>query len=409
MFNNLKHKFKLDANGLTVSMHEQGKIVVFLNTLMIGFMIGSIGSIVMISIGAFEMIPLTVSCIIGCVITFFIALKTSSYKAPALFFFLIWFVGLSLNILFYKDSLHLASPFWLILINILVIYVLGIYIGLFTLFGSTLVFGYYLKHEFAAGFERIDSLSQNIQLSVYVETAFAMISLGYLLWVIIENSRQSDLVLNEKNQELTRQNAMIVQSNDEKTIMLKEIHHRVKNNLQIITSLLRLQMNEIENEEAISKFKESINRVIAMALIHEKIYQSEQLNQIDIREYFQSLSDDLIESYGIKKQIQFELHMTDIQLSMEKLIPLALMFNELMTNSLKHAFDATENPKIQLELTLISETQIQFIFNDNGRWIQPNKSNSLGIELIHSFVDQLDGDIQFTNENGTNYTIHFMV
>jgi two-component system, sensor histidine kinase PdtaS len=407
MFENLKHKFKSDIDGARISMHEEGKINVFLNTLFIGFLIGFLGTFVMLSIGAWEMIPLTVLSTAISVITFFIAIKTSSYKVPAFFFFLLWFTGVSFNIIYYDEVLHFASPIWIILINILVIYVLGIRIGFITLFISTLVFIFYLKNELAAGIERMSSLNENVLLSVYVEAAFAMASLGFLLWIIIENSRKSDIVLNEKNQKLEAQNAVILQSNEEKTIMLKEIHHRVKNNLQIITSLLRLQMNEIQNDEAIAKFRESINRVIAMSLIHEKIYQSDQLNQIDIREYFQSLGDDLIQSYATDKPVNLNLHMAHFHLPMEKLIPLALMFNELMTNSLKHAFENTELPEIHIELTRLTENRIEFIYADNGIWVQRESKSSLGIELIHSFAEQLDGNIEFESEKGTRYRLIF--
>jgi two-component sensor histidine kinase len=218
---------------------------------------------------------------------------------------------------------------------------------------------------------------------------------------------KSDIVLNEKNQKLEAQNAVILQSNEEKTIMLKEIHHRVKNNLQIITSLLRLQMNELKNDEAVTKFKESINRVIAMSLIHEKIYQSEQLTQIDIREYFESLGNDLIQSYATDKQVHLKLQMAHFHLPMKKLIPLALMFNELMTNSLKHAFGSTPIPEISIELTRLPDSYIEFIYADNGIWVQRESKSSLGIELIHSFAEQLDGTIDFNSEKGSRYKLVF--
>jgi len=107
------------------------------------------------------------------------------------------------------------------------------------------------------------------------------------------------------NNELQEQNSKVALQSEEKTVMLREIHHRVKNNLQVITSLLRLQSSEIEDPESKEKFDETIHRVISMALIHERMYKSENLSKIDLQGYVQSLSDELIQSYQIQKKYRF--------------------------------------------------------------------------------------------------------
>lgn len=405
MLEKLKHQFIHGKNRQSISLHEAAKIDVFLNTLLLAFLIGVVGSIVMLVLQAYEILPLTVTCIIVAVLTFIISILSGSYRVPAFIFFSLWLLGLSLNILFYKEALHIASPFWLILINMLVIYVLGIYIGLGSLLISSIVFIYYLKIEFSQGLDRIQQMPPGVIQSAYVEVIFAMSTLGFLLWVIIEHSRKSDVVLARKNEELTEQNAIIQASNEEKTVMLKEIHHRVKNNLQIITSLLRLQMGEIEDNQAREKFKESINRVIAMALIHEKIYQSEHLNQISIQEYFQSLGNDLIQSYETDKKTHFQLQISDVSISMETLIPLALIFNELMTNSLKHAFHDTAVPCIDVELYSSTPHHFTFVYKDNGKWIDNTRENTLGSELIESFSEQMEAEMHVTRHPQTTYTL----
>jgi two-component system, sensor histidine kinase PdtaS len=401
----LKHQFIHGRNRESLSLHEAAKIDVFLNTLLLAFLIGVVGSLVMLILQAYEMLPLTVICIIVAVLTFVVSILSGSYRIPAFIFFSLWLLGLSTNILFYKEALHIASPFWLILINMLVIYILGIYVGLGSLMISSIVFIYYVKIEFSEGLERIQQLPQGVLQSAYVEVIFAMSTLGFLLWVIIEHSRKSDVVLARKNKELTEQNSIIQASNEEKTIMLKEIHHRVKNNLQIITSLLRLQMGEIQDDQAREKFKESINRVIAMAMIHEKIYQSEHFIQINIQEYFQSLGNDLIQSYETDKKIDFQLQISDVSMSMETLIPLALIFNELMTNSLKHAFLDTLVPRIDLKLYSTTPTHFYFVYKDNGKWIDNIRKNTLGSELIESFSEQIEAEMQFIHSPETTYTL----
>ena len=190
-------------------------------------------------------------------------------------------------------------------------------------------------------------------------------------------------------------------------MMLKEIHHRVKNNLQVITSLLRLQSRELENEEAISKFQETTNRVIAMSMIHEKMYQSEELSKINIEEYFNSLSNDLLSSYQVAFPIDIKIYCSIETLGMRPIVPLALIFNELLSNSLKYAFCGNNAAKIDIKLQKMEQGIFVLSYEDNGTWKIPTRKDSFGMELIDALTEQLEGSMSFSDNRVTKYVFEF--
>ena len=394
-------KVLLPVELLDLSLKEQSKVDLFLGTLIIGFMVGILGGIAVLILGAPSILWLTFACILTSSVSLWLLHKVKNVTLPAIVFMYIWLFGLSLNLLLFEEALHFATPFWIITINIIVIYILGVYHSIITVSASLVLFVYYIEIGFWENLDRLHA-SRSMLNASYVEIAFAFLTIGYLLWLIIENNGKSDKILNEKNDELTLQNEMIKASNEEKTVMLKEIHHRVKNNLQVVTSLLRLQMEELKSDEAITKFKESINRIVAMAMIHEKMYQSEQINKINIEEYFFSLADDLKRTYGIGSELKVNMNCELENLGMKTMVPLALLLNELISNSCKHAFKNEENPQITIRLIPLENNLFELTYSDNGEWKKVKNENSLGLELIDSFCEQLDGEKYFST-NPTTY------
>ena len=203
----------------------------------------------------------------------------------------------------------------------------------------------------------------------------------------------------------------IKQSLNEKEVLLKEIHHRVKNNLQIISSLLNLQSRYIEDENARGVFKESQNRIKSMALIHEKLYQSEDLTKIDFAEYIRSLTFHLFRSYSIdqsavKLSINFEGVLFDIDTS----IPCGLIINELISNSLKYAFPNGRKGKISVDLQL-EEEKCVLIISDDGvgfpEGLDFQNTETLGLRLVNILVSQINGVITLDKCEGTSFKIEF--
>jgi two-component sensor histidine kinase len=229
----------------------------------------------------------------------------------------------------------------------------------------------------------------------------------FLSYQNIKTNQFAQNNLKEAREKLQLQFDTINKQNEEKTMMLKEIHHRVKNNLQVITSLLRLQSRELENEEAISKFQETTNRVIAMSMIHEKMYQSAELSKINIEEYFNSLSYDLLNSYQVAFPIEIKIYCSIQTLGMTPIVPLALIFNELLSNSLKYAFSKNQEAKIDIKLQKMDQNNFVLTYQDNGTWKIPARQDSFGMELIDALTEQLEGKMSFSNKPVTKYVFEF--
>jgi two-component sensor histidine kinase len=303
--------------------------------------------------------------------------------------------------------MHVGILLWVMLINILVLYILGIRWGIGFLSASLLGYIYYIHVVFPITLEIIKDLPKATYYSVYYETLFAFFLLAYIIYTILKSSQDSDFLLKEKNDALIKQNNLISMRDEEKTIMLKEIHHRVKNNLQVITSLLRLQMAEIDSDNEKSTFKDSINRVLTMAKIHDKMYQSEELSKLNLEDYFEGLSTDLIDSYQINYGVDVKLDIRVEKIGLKTIVPLALIYNELFANSLKHAFEQTDSPEISVCIVHNNETHFTFTYADNGIWIDRAKETSFGLELIQSLTDQLDGEMEFSKAPETKFTFTF--
>jgi PAS domain S-box-containing protein len=203
--------------------------------------------------------------------------------------------------------------------------------------------------------------------------------------------------------------AKITASLAEKEILLREIHHRVKNNLQIIISLLNLQSRHLKDKNVLAAIQESQNRVRAMALVHEKIYQSEHLSEIDITEYIRFLARYLFDFYGSdKRSIKLVLEGECIRVGINTAVPLGLVINELISNSLKHAFPGECAGKITI-LTVKNDNGIVIRVSDNGIGIpdhvDPCNTESLGLMLIQNLCEQLGATTSLDRNCGTSYTI----
>jgi PAS domain S-box-containing protein len=198
----------------------------------------------------------------------------------------------------------------------------------------------------------------------------------------------------------------------EKEVLLKEIHHRVKNNLQIVSSLLFLQATRTEHPGAVSALQESRGRVKSMALIHERLYASPDLASIDMGEYAGNLVSDLQHSYRTEGGlVRFTLDLEDIPLGITEAIPCGLIINELVCNALKHAFPKGKGGEITIRLQRKTGNRTTLIVSDNGigfpEHMDFRKSPSLGLTLVNSLVDQLDGVIRLDKRGGTVFTIMF--
>ena len=202
----------------------------------------------------------------------------------------------------------------------------------------------------------------------------------------------------------------ILQSLHEKELLLREIHHRVKNNMQIISSLLNLQMEFEHMDETLRVLKESQGRVKSMAMVHEKLYQSPMFNNINFKEYVEKLVYDILYSYGVKSgSIEPVLNIDDINLNIDTAIPLGLIVNELVTNSVKYAFPQGEGT-IRVKLKSF-QGKMELVISDNGLGLPEEfdleKTETLGLQLVKSLTDQIDGEIELDRSHGTKFKVKF--
>ena len=194
--------------------------------------------------------------------------------------------------------------------------------------------------------------------------------------------------------------------------MLKEIHHRVKNNLQIVISLLNLQSNSVDDLKLKNQLQISQNRVRSMALIHQLLYRSADLSGINMGEYLLSLSSQLLASYtDMRDFVSVKINANDILFSIETAVPFGLMVNELMTNSMKHGFPNGRKGHIEITLKKTGTDTFELNYFDNGIGIPITVVNghalSFGMYLIEMLVSQLEGNIVLVPSKGANYKINF--
>ncbi len=199
----------------------------------------------------------------------------------------------------------------------------------------------------------------------------------------------------------------------EKEVLLKEIHHRVKNNLQIISSLLKLQSQYTDDTKILEMLKDSQNRVKSMALIHEKLYGSKDLANINLKTYIHDLVIGLYHSYSKNSEaIIIREDIGDITLGIETAIPCGLIINELVSNALKHAFPGDRTGEIHIKLQRVMENKIILTVEDNGIGISEDfdygNTDTLGLHLVNILVeDQIEGEIELDRTNGTKFQIEF--
>lgn len=218
-----------------------------------------------------------------------------------------------------------------------------------------------------------------------------------------------------KNQKITKQltglNLDLTQSNSEKELLLKEVHHRVKNNLQVISSLLSLQSRSIQDESVKHAILDSQSRVRSMSLIHQKLYRGTNLAAVEMKTYFETLSDNLIDAYADEfEDIEVELEMNNIELDVDYAIPLGLITNELITNSLKYAFPDQKKGKINISLIKEAEHLILDIKDDgvgNGAVVENNEDGGFGSQLVEMLTQQLKGDVSQQDSSGFHTQIRF--
>lgn len=254
-------------------------------------------------------------------------------------------------------------------------------------------------------------LSSDINYGVPWSTFVKWIIVGFVLMIVvivffyywnktlrkyIDSKRKSEQQLKESLVEIKKQD-------NEKKVLLQEIHHRVKNNLQVVSSMIRLQASYNKDPEASKTLHEADERVKTIALIHEKIYQSPNLDRVCLEEYTNSLINEVLQNFSGPNKLSVAINASQVCIPIDYIVPFALILNELVTNSVKYAFSDTAYPKIELEIEH-KDSWLSMRYFDNGKWQENPDSDNFGTSLIDVFTEQLDGEYQLNKSNsGTEY------
>ncbi len=244
------------------------------------------------------------------------------------------------------------------------------------------------------------------QSQIYI----SLVGLGFVLIVAFVFYYQSR-IKQKANKALALKNVEIEEQNKEKEMLLKEIHHRVKNNLQIISSLLSMQTRTLSDSKTIDAMKESQSRVKTMALIHEKLYQYDNLARINMSEYMRQLSDFLSQTYRSEKSIKVIIESEGINLDIDTAVPLGLITNELLSNALKYAFEDMEQGEITIKLLKNTEGHYVLTISDTGKGLATDmdieNSKSLGLKLVRTLTRQINGNLSISSSPGATFCIAF--
>ncbi|WP_070136940.1 sensor histidine kinase [Crocinitomix algicola] len=278
------------------------------------------------------------------------------------------------------------------------------YFGLGLIFLNIIGLGYFVFYHYNEHILIIQPATQKQLINFFIEITLCLSILAYLLYVYQKFQLVWEKAFDNSHQELLKQHSTVQAKNDQNIILLKEIHHRVKNNLQIIVSLLRLQKDELEKSESKSQFQEAINRIQVMSSIHQKLYRQNDFENINIENYLNELIEDLKTAYSGHKAIDVELNCCLKSMDLKTMVPAGLLLNELISNSFKYAFKEKENGLINIQIYK-TEKGFNIEYSDNGEWKNSANDVGFGMELIEVFTDQLNGTKNFeSNDTGSHYT-----
>lgn len=274
------------------------------------------------------------------------------------------------------------------------------------------------EKEQAQQIEAENILNKNkIRLSILIGLITIMAAIAIILYKNNQQKQKANKVLKDKNNEIEETVAQLkatqislTAKNAENELLLKEIHHRVKNNLEVVSSLIALQSAKINDPEVQDAMLASQNRVQSMGILHQNLYQSEHLGFIEMKNYFQNLCENILDSYNQTDRIKVNIDMEEVELDVDTAVSVGLIVNELLTNSLKYAFPNGEKGTIKLSLENLDKDHLKLRISDNGvgkSFDSQAKGTGFGTQLVDLLTLQIDGKLEQEVNNGTVISINF--
>ena len=255
--------------------------------------------------------------------------------------------------------------------------------------------------------EKKISRKQTQQVIGIVILIIALLLLALLFWNF-KQKQKSNIQLAELNEDLANKNNLLDTKNAENELLLREIHHRVKNNLEVVSSLLALQSAQIDDLNTREAMTEGQNRVNSIGIVHQKLYQGTNLGAVEMKDYFLNLSESIIDSFGAEKRVDLLLAMETLDLDIDTAVPLGLIVNELLTNCIKYAFPKGEKGLITIKLAKQDNHILHLEVTDNGVGKSGiTHGTGFGCQLVSLLTQQLNGIMTEKNQNGTTLIFDF--
>lgn len=261
--------------------------------------------------------------------------------------------------------------------------------------------------------EQIKNIEAEKQKNKFFMVALALIVISSILFFVARRNiaiKKRNLILDEHNEEINKKNGLLSKALFEKEILIKEIHHRVKNNLQLVMSLLNIQSRKSSHPDVAEFMKKGQERITSMALIHQNLYQTENVSEVDFEQYLKELVESVTSSYGESiKNIDIKIDISKVFLDIQSAIPLGLIVNELICNALKYAFPNQRKGEVLIWAKQSDDKKVELIFKDNGIGDMETSvsKDSIGLKLVELLTQQLNGLLQKKNNNGLEYKIIF--
>lgn len=321
------------------------------------------------------------------VINLLVLYQTRKYRFVGILSIVLGIFICQASIYIVEDSHVVSDAMWCILVAFFTFFLFGSLYGTIVLMLNLGCLVGYLVYADPSSLASKGLTGAQVDVRMVVNVLYVAMALAYVIYKMIQNNDE----MIGRYEAQTKQNE----------ILLKEVHHRVKNNLQIVSSLLRLQAAENSNEKVIGQFEEAIGRIRSMALIHEKMYVNEDFSSIDVDSYIQSLVKDISNSIHTECEVELKLSTEVRQIDIKSVVPLSLLLNELITNSIRHGFDQMQRAAIEISLEEAGD-KVLLYYSDSGVWKEGAQSG-FGLELINTLTEQLHGTFERTAENGTHY------
>lgn len=321
-----------------------------------------------------------------------ILIKSKKYLVVGIFSVVLGTLIVQVSIFIVDDSHLISDTMWCVLVGFFSFFLFGFQVGLVVLLLNLTGLLIFLMNGSTTDILNKGISIHQVDSRMVINVYYVALTMAFVIYKMSQNNKE----INERYAKEIRRNE----------ILIKEIHHRVKNNLQIISSLLRLQAAESTDEKVEEHFNEAISRIRSMALIHEKMYHEDDLSSINVSSYLNTLVNDIVDSIKPSCHIQINTVSEISEIDIENIVPVSLIFNELVMNSLKHGFANKNDGQIKIEITK-EGGEIVFHYHDDGVWKEPTSKGTFGSELIDILTQQLDGTVKRVIDNGTHYYFIF--